>query len=134
MATGKSLIFESVTISNAGGTSSAATYLLNDMEGFEMVEEALSSEVDARETIQDALDNGATIIFNDDAIASDARVQYGATIPATKARIVFNGAAGAATVTYDNVRPSVVKDFSGNRVRYNLTVTSRATTSKLVVT
>jgi hypothetical protein len=133
MATGKSLIFESVTITNAGGTTSPTTYVLNDMEGFEMVEEALSSEVDARETIQDALDNGATIVFNDDAITSDARVQYGATIPATKARVVFNGAAGAATVTYDGVRPSIVKDFSGNRVRYNMTITSRSTTSKLVV-
>jgi hypothetical protein len=133
MATGKALIFSEITISNAGGTSSAATYQLNDMEGIEMTEEALTSEVDARDTIQDALDNGATFITNDDAIASDARVQYGSTIPSTRARVVFTGAAGAATVTYDDVKPSVVKTFDGNRVRYAVTITSRSTASKLVV-
>jgi hypothetical protein len=110
MATVGPRISTSITISNAGGTTNATTYDVTRVEK-PLAENPLEDKVEDGQTIEHGFDTEVEYHCYDLAILTDARVQYGATIPSLKARIVENPVSGGVTVTIDNIRLRGVKDM-----------------------
>jgi hypothetical protein len=133
MAIAKPQIFTNIIISNAGGTSSAATYTINPVDRRSILAESQTELVDAGDTILNMFNHTIEFVTYDDAITSDARVQYNSTIPGTAARVVFTGASGAHTLTIDNVKPVLEPVFDGDRVGYKCMFTKTATTNIIAI-
>jgi hypothetical protein len=132
------IIIESITISNTGGTSSAVTYTLNvkDTVDSMVAITPVGSVVDDGQTILNAYDCEVTFTTFDADILSDARVQItGASIPASKARIVMNGVSGGQDVTIDNVRLHLVSPYNNvdSRNGYSVRGTVRTIGSPIVL-
>ena len=133
MAASAPRIFASFTISNAGGTSSASTYLLHRSEGLSVAENPIEDTVQNGQTIQHGFEYEVTLDCYDLAVLSDARVQFGATIPSTQARLVFTPVSGGVTETHDAVMISGHRVFDDQkrpfaRLKYTRTAANNAIT------
>lgn len=132
--TGNPNIVAEVTISNTGGTTSSSTYKLTLVEGLTLEENPRTSKVEDDQTIQDGFDNNFSFRTYDLSILDDARVQYGATIPGTKARLKIVGASGASSKEMDGLRLSGKKVFDGNRDAAEIIATRRSADSIISLT
>jgi hypothetical protein len=133
MAASAPRIFVSFTVSNAGGTSSPTTYQLHRSEGLSVAENPIEDMVEDGQTIQHGFNYEVSLDCYDLAVLSDARVQYGATIPSTEARLVFNPVSGGVTETHDNVKLSGTRVFDDQqrpfaRLKYTRTSANSAIT------
>lgn len=115
MAAGLPGIYTGVRIMDGGGTANPATFDLLEEENKTIQETPKETRVDDGQSIQNGFDNEFMFRCIDLDILDDTRVQYGATIPTTLAKLEFTGAAGASTKTIDNVRLSGRKVFEGER-------------------
>ena len=100
------IICESLTISDAGGTTSAVTYTLNTKDSVESMFNITpkTTMIDAGRTILNGYEIEVSFITFDSDITSDTRIQTtGATLITTLARVVMNGVVGAQKVTVDNI-------------------------------
>jgi hypothetical protein len=134
MAAGKPIIFDTLTITDAGGTSNPQTYQFMPVDGRELGIETEDTTVDAGDLYVNKFLNNLNLLTYDNDIASDTRCQVNTvTVPATRARLVLSGPSGSATATYDNVRPIVTTDTSTGTVGFRVRATAHGVTNRLVM-
>lgn len=134
MATGKPLIYSSLTITDTGNGLNNATVDLTLDDNITVSNEVVESLVEGGQTITDFFNQSMEVMSYDlDLIDGttnvSAYVQTNSTIAGNLANIVLNGDSGSVDITIANVRVSAMRPFSDlNRDHVMIKATKSSTT------
>lgn len=134
MATGKPLIYSSLTITDTGNGLNNATVDLTLDDNITVSNEVVESLVEGGQTVTDFFNQSMEVMSYDlDLIDGttnvSAYVQTNSTIADNLANIVLNGDSGSVDITIANVRVSAMRPFSDlNRDHVMIKATKSSTT------
>lgn len=134
MATGKPLIYSSLTITDTGNGSNNVTVDLTLDDNITVSNEVVESLVEGGQTVTDFFNQSMEVMSYDlDLIDGttnvSAYVQTNSTIAGNLANIVLNGDSGSVDITIANVRVSAMRPFSDlNRDHVMIKATKSSTT------
>lgn len=134
MATGKPLIYSSLTITDTGNGSNNVTVDLTLDDNITVSNEVVESLVEGGQTVTDFFNQSMEVMSYDlDLIDGttnvSAYVQTNSTIADNLANIVLNGDSGSVDITIANVRVSAMRPFSDlNRDHVMIKATKSSTT------
>jgi hypothetical protein len=134
MATGKPLIYSSLTITDTGNDTDSVTVDLTLDDNITVSNEVVESLVEGGQTVTDFFNQSMEVMSYDlDLIDGttnvSAYVQTNSTIADNLANIVLNGESGSVDITIANVRVSAMRPFSDlNRDHVMIKATKSSTT------
>lgn len=134
MATGKPLIYSSLTITDTGNDTDSVTVDLTLDDNITVSNEVVESLVEGGQTVTDFFNQSMEVMSYDldliDGTANvSAYVQTNSTIADNLANIVLNGESGSVDITIANVRVSAMRPFSDlNRDHVMIKATKSSTT------
>ena len=132
MATGRPLIFESVTIKDFGSTDNVVVTLTDD-ENITIGNEPIEVLVEGGQTIQNGFNQELTIIAYDlnsiDGTGTNTGnyIQSNATLTANTANITLDGVAGSVDVAINNVRVTAMRPFNDGLTRDHVMIKATLT-------